>query len=65
MKKDLMNILCCPTCKGDLEIIVEKEENEEIIEGKFNCKKCKVTYVMDSEQEFKQDGHSCTKTCMR
>jgi len=47
MKKDLINILCCPTCKGDLELTIDKEENREIIEGKFYCKKCKVTYKID------------------
>ena len=39
MKKDLIDILCCPTCKGDLKLIVEKEEKGEIIEGRFNCRK--------------------------
>ena len=47
MKKDLLDILCCPTCKGDLELVIEKEEKGEIIKGKFNCKKCKTTYTID------------------
>ena len=47
MKKDLIDILCCPICKGDLELIIEREENGEIIKGKFNCKKCKTTYTID------------------
>lgn len=47
MKKDLIDILCCPTCKGDLELTIEKEENGEVTEGKFYCKKCKVTYTID------------------
>ena len=47
MKKDLIDIICCPTCKKDLELTIEKEENREIIKGKFYCKKCKVTYSID------------------
>ena len=47
MKKDILDILCCPTCKGDLELQIEKEENEEIIEGKFKCKKCKTIYTIE------------------
>jgi uncharacterized protein YbaR (Trm112 family) len=44
MKKDLVNILCCPTCKGDLNLKIEKEEKGEIITGNFTCEKCKFTY---------------------
>lgn len=47
MKKDLLNVLCCPTCKGDLKLIVEKEEKEDIITGTFSCKKCNVTYLIE------------------
>ena len=28
-----MDILCCPVCKGDLSLTVEKEDEKEIIEG--------------------------------
>ena len=47
MKKDLINILCCPTCKGELELTIEKEENGEIIIGHFICKKCNCTYPIE------------------
>ena len=44
MKKDILDILCCPTCKGDLELEIKREESEEIIEGTFTCKKCSCMY---------------------
>ena len=44
MKKDLVEILCCPTCKEDLVLKIDKEEEGEIITGTFTCKKCKCTY---------------------
>ncbi len=44
MKKDIIEILCCPTCKSDLKLEIEKEENNEIISGKFICSKCKKEY---------------------
>ncbi|MDH7517103.1 MAG: methytransferase partner Trm112 [Candidatus Thermoplasmatota archaeon] len=47
MKRDLLGILCCPTCKGDLELVVKKEEKREIISGIFSCKKCKCTYPIE------------------
>ena len=47
MKKDMIDILCCPTCKGDLGLKVEKEEKGEITTGSFTCKKCKCTYPIE------------------
>jgi uncharacterized protein YbaR (Trm112 family) len=47
MKKDIIDILCCPTCKGKLELSVNKEVKGEIIKGNFNCKKCNATYVIE------------------
>src|SRR5436309_1450999 len=39
MKRDLMEILCCPVCKGDLELRVDVEKDE-ILEGSLFCKHC-------------------------
>jgi len=44
MKKEIIKILCCPTCKGDLTLEVQKEEKGEIITGTFMCPHCQVTY---------------------
>jgi uncharacterized protein YbaR (Trm112 family) len=53
MKEDLLDILCCPTCKGELELRIEKEEKEEIIEGALICKKCKMKYpIKDGIPDF-------------
>ena len=46
MKKSLMEIICCPTCKGNLNLIIEVEEKDEIIKGKLNCEKCKAVYTI-------------------
>ncbi len=47
MKKDILDILCCPICKGNLELTIEKEEKDEIIKGFFSCKKCKKNYTIE------------------
>lgn len=47
MKKDLMDILCCPVCKGDLTLTVKKEEDGEIIDGSLYCKQCNETYPIE------------------
>lgn len=44
MKKELIKILCCPTCKGDLTLEIQKEEQDEIITGTFTCSSCQCTY---------------------
>ena len=40
MKRELMDILCCPACKKDLELTVEEEKDGEIITGNLHCKNC-------------------------
>ena len=47
MKKDIIDILCCPTCKGDLELKIKKEIKDDIIKGTFICKKCKTIYDIE------------------
>jgi uncharacterized protein len=44
MKREIIKILCCPICKGDLSLSVEKEEKGEILSGSFTCAHCHVTY---------------------
>lgn len=38
MYKEILKLLKCPKCNGELSLTVEKEENSEIVEGKLNCK---------------------------
>ena len=47
MRHDLMEILVCPLCKGELTLTVEKEEDGEILSGKLVCPACKETYPID------------------
>lgn len=44
-----MDILVCPVCKGELQLIVEEENEEEIVSGSLHCDKCKVDYpILDT-----------------
>ena len=47
MKRDLMDILVCPICKGGLTLTVEKEETGEIVEGSLRCAACNETYPIE------------------
>jgi len=44
MRRTLMDILCCPVCKGDLVLVIEKEDETEILEGELLCSACEVKY---------------------
>ncbi|HEX74635.1 MAG TPA: Trm112 family protein [Dehalococcoidia bacterium] len=44
MKRDLMDILACPVCKGGLELSVDEENEQEIVTGSLYCPKCAQHY---------------------
>ena len=35
---EILDLLKCPKCNGELSLTVKKEENSEIVEGKLSCK---------------------------
>jgi uncharacterized protein YbaR (Trm112 family) len=47
LKKELMEILACPVCKGELELRVETEEGDEVIKGSLLCAGCDEAYPID------------------
>lgn len=47
MKDSLMDIICCPVCKGDLELVVKKRDKTEIVEGSLICHKCDFPYPIE------------------
>lgn len=44
MRKALLEKMCCPFDKGDLEVTILTEENDEIIEGLMTCPSCQRYY---------------------
>ena len=47
MKKDLMEILACPVCKGELELRVDDEEGDEVVTGALFCVACDESYPIE------------------
>ena len=43
----MMDILCCPVCKGDLKLTVKKEDPKEVLDGGLYCAKCKFDYPIN------------------
>ena len=49
MRKDLLNLLVCPTCKGTLALEVKAEDGGEIVAGSLCCQECGESYpIQDS-----------------
>ncbi len=42
-----MDILACPVCKGDLELHIGEEKDDEVIVGTLVCKKCGEEYPIE------------------
>lgn len=47
MKESLMEILCCPLDKSELELEIIREDDEEILEGRLVCTECGETYPIE------------------
>jgi uncharacterized protein YbaR (Trm112 family) len=47
MKESLMEIVCCPIDKHELELDVETREDDEIIEGTLTCVDCGEVYPIE------------------
>ena len=44
MKRDLMDILVCPVCRGPLSLSVVEEDGDEIVSGTLGCDSCGEVY---------------------
>lgn len=44
MRRDLMDILACPLCKGTLTLTIVVVEADEVIIGTLNCAACGEDY---------------------
>ncbi len=47
MKRELMDVLACPVCKGPLELEASREEGDEIVEGVLTCQQCGESYPIE------------------
>lgn len=47
MRKDLMEILACPMCKGELTLTIDEEKDGEIVRGTLYCAACDERYPIE------------------
>ena len=53
MKRELVEVLACPVCKGKLALSVDEENGEEIVSGSLHCPQCVVDYpIVDTVPEL-------------
>lgn len=44
MKPDLLEILRCPVCRGELTLTTDQTQGDEIVRGTLACAPCHATY---------------------
>jgi uncharacterized protein YbaR (Trm112 family) len=47
VKRDLIDMLACPKCNGDLTLTITNEDQNEIQEGILHCPACKIDYPIE------------------
>jgi uncharacterized protein len=47
VKPDLLEILRCPVCRGELTLSSTAKDGEEIVTGTLRCGTCAVDYPID------------------
>jgi uncharacterized protein YbaR (Trm112 family) len=47
MRPELLEILRCPVCKGELTLSATKQDGREVVAGTLACRRCDVTYPID------------------
>jgi uncharacterized protein YbaR (Trm112 family) len=47
VKAELMDILCCPVCRGDLSLTVRSQRGIEIEQGSLRCAACREDYPIE------------------
>ena len=47
MRSELMEILCCPMCRGDLKLESKRVEGDEIVTGSLTCQKCHTEFPIE------------------
>ena len=44
MKPDLLEILRCPVCRGELRLTPTRSDGSEVLEGTLTCPTCHIDY---------------------
>ncbi|MBT9164794.1 MAG: hypothetical protein DDT22_00304 [candidate division WS2 bacterium] len=44
MRKTLLDIIACPSCKSPLTLTIEEERDDEVITGSLSCTGCGLVF---------------------
>jgi len=60
MKTELLRLLCCPSCSGDLVVLGGLERDDQIESGRLGCKGCAAEFVVErSVPRFVPSANYC------
>ncbi len=48
MQRSLLDILCCPVCRGDLTLLDAVGEADEVDAGILRCESCPADYAVEN-----------------
>ncbi|MBI2868501.1 MAG: methytransferase partner Trm112 [Chloroflexi bacterium] len=48
MKRDIIDFLVCPVCKGTLRLQVHEEDAVEVVQGELTCPRCARRYAIEA-----------------
>ncbi|MFC1871497.1 methytransferase partner Trm112 [Chloroflexota bacterium] len=59
MKRELLNIIACPVCKGELELTTDEENDYEVVSGSLYCRRCDISYpIVDTIPNLLPPDHN-------
>ncbi len=47
MQESLMDVICCPVDKAELELLVDERDDGEIVAGSLECTECGERYPIE------------------
>jgi len=65
MKRWVLDVICCPECKGNFILSETKGNDTDITDGTLSCEKCGRTYQISGgmanllPDEMRKDNGSC------
>ena len=47
MKRDIVDMLACPICNGDMSVTINNGDQHEVLDGILHCPACDIDYPIE------------------